>query len=98
MNGVRLGVRNVKGFDLADGRGKTDLLSARKRGRFDHLSILPKKPATARAELVEHRVQQTRRRRDRSKGSKCDMHFVNLIELAGGSLRHTGRHTRRRAS
>src|SRR5713226_632003 len=59
-NCMRLRMRHVIRLDLADRLGKTNLLRARESVRFDELSVLPEKPAAARAEFIEHRVQQTR--------------------------------------
>src|SRR5207245_11307482 len=78
MNRMCLRVRNVIDLDFAGRLGETNAARARKRRRFDELSILPEKPAALGTEFVEHCVEQTRRRRNRSERSESDMHSVNF--------------------
>src|SRR2546423_501402 len=95
MNRVRFGMRHVIRFDFTNGLSKAHLLCTGKRRHFDELSLLPKETTAARTELVKHGIKQTRRGRNRSEGSKGDVHLVNLIESVrrppGHQIRDTGR-------
>src|ERR1700682_1473421 len=81
-------MRHEEGFDLSDRIGEPYLFRSRERGHLDELAFTPEKTSAAGTEFIKHRVEQPRRRRNRTKGSKSDVHLVDAIELVGRAPGH----------